>query len=1603
MSARNLFLNCVMTLYKMIQSHPMAVQKRIGSLASDLILGEAKAQRFGVILRDIEPINLETFVKSLLKKGKSEKVSLHIAIPDVDLTEKVLEIQTGLSDTEKSFLTDSEETAVQWRNEHLRTIVVLANKPLTRGASLRDFEFKDDQDAIQLLARQKSEEASTAFLRNFWTALTHNQAPQDFRLQDVVKFTLELEGLPSDDDRGLQLKNFLPTLGLLKDSGIADKNNSSDIAKRLADNLKLLEGIRAADKNEFKRMQSYTNDLKGEDKKLAKQIQRNIKRLAEQIGTQDILQDLNFAESQKVWLGRKTSLDKVADASKPSFRPIQSLTVKAVLDKDEHLLDDFHEAVNQAIERVEDGEREGKLVELSQDAYGSRATLQISQNLLRLVRAGTSQQAWGMIVKVENLTESAILDVDEWGEREYFDFDAETGIGGLIQTFVEAEALNPHLQDLAKEFQKHRSILVEHLPSLTVSPLTTLAAKPEVRQAAQQYLQTYGYLLEAISTNAQDARNASSLAENLFAAVVALETYIFKHEDEVAAVLSPIHPLHLWRWVVASGELVDRNEDFNPVELTAIEETLTTDLHYLTSLHLPEEITKISAIDLGLAGQIGSLPFYKKNPRSLSIDDGVKSIGKLAANLGQMRPFVRPGLRVMLVNPPCPENFVQELIKLVQPDTNPSSQVISGLHLRIRYTAEDAITWLETLDDLNEDTKELIALGQQIGRVSLDVSNQKISHQELEREIDQKPSHLTVVFDPFEVRGGRFKREGTFSLNPWVLSYRYEYDRIQKKVNQIPIADSNVFGSYLQLVGTIEPRLKNQTIAHAANAEESIQHLSKLAESSTWLTIADRHGVPLNNFKIGNTLCVDVRQEKRRVLTTLAHDLEPFEQALSRELRKTFFDASKDTLTSIVTDLVALEPEGILGIGSSSKDGDNTTKAALGKIVVVRSYRRDHPAGLAVSLDTPEARQWLVAGRVVDGSNRKQADLIGLRESEDGGLILDIVEVKTHDAGTLFTVADGIIAGNPVDQVMATYRAVVSIFGGSGESDSESPLVRPRREVLRNHFYQACLRDGEPEFKLHWHALLNDLFDRKVPLKIQAEIIRVQLASVAPSNPATFVTQEGIPIVVRTINAEQVGLTLKERERKSPFQPSELSPQIQQATRSIDVTKLDPLAAFQKLQPTSSSQIFSTHHLKLEDPSVEGSILEEPELPTVKADTTVDAKNKIKTPPPASEILEMPCIVTSKTLSVLLGVARRDNTRRHWEIVKQPNGFFLILGASGSGKTETLKVIANEIHRFGIPCLIFDFHGDVVLEGADDYTLSHGPACTYGINPMELDSNDPADGGVYAQVNILLAMLKACTPSLGHRQWRIIKDTLNEAYERSGINDRDTSSWTRTTPTFSHVLQLLDDQLEDDAISRSQKNIIESAYDAISRVFEHPIFAKQKQISIDDFLARSHRLNLVHLEENIRFVVTDTLLRKIARALKAKGNIPVQPQNDFERFRLFIFVDEAKILSMGGKDRDASSAILNTLATEYRKFGLGMVLASQMSDHFSNETKAQMATRLVLKPFDFAEAKKNAQDVNVTADDLTQLTGSGDGYLRIGSQSSPTRIQITPLADRREG
>jgi energy-coupling factor transporter ATP-binding protein EcfA2 len=361
--------------------------------------------------------------------------------------------------------------------------------------------------------------------------------------------------------------------------------------------------------------------------------------------------------------------------------------------------------------------------------------------------------------------------------------------------------------------------------------------------------------------------------------------------------------------------------------------------------------------------------------------------------------------------------------------------------------------------------------------------------------------------------------------------------------------------------------------------------------------------------------------------------------------------------------------------------------------------------------------------------------------------------------------------------------------------------------------------------------------------------------------------------------------------------------------------------------------------------------------------------------------------IDPSAMAVQLGDAE-DGGTVVWQPGVQSNGFMLILGASGSGKTETLKVIGGAMHKYGVPVLVLDFHGDVQLKGVPTTLLSSGAASTHGLNPLELDLASAQETGLYDQRAALREMILRAVPALGHRQADILHEALGEAYHRAGIFDIDPKSWQRQPPGFADLFAVLADMSADG--QRSADGVIAGVRD----LFGHPIFNRAKRLSIEALLKHSARLDLSKLPDSVRFIAAETLLRRIFRALRIRGPIPVNPVDDHERFRLFIIIDEAKILSLGG-DRERN--ILSDLFTEARKFGLGMVLASQMAEHFSESVRSNAASWLVLKPQAMAEAKRNGPNVGIDADRLMALKGRGDGYYRVGNAEA-RRIQIRPVA-----
>jgi hypothetical protein len=1548
---------------------------------AELLLAEIEAavqkDEFGIVVQDVPNFDRHHFLAKLVDVLARVKGRLRLTL--VNEHDDVATFQ-ALHTKYAELVASDEERAVQWRNQKLKTIVVIASEPLSKQGSLRDFNVLSEHTLIKRLCDEQRDLAEVLWLRTLWDALQSKRGPT-LSLQAIVAFTAELQSHTSQE-RSVKAPRLLYAMGLLPDAHLADESTEGRIVRRLKTNADMLSMICNATPEDWDRMATYCRQLPPKEKSRFNAIRKRLREIS-QHRTND-LKDLELSDVQLLWRGKIVAASSSSDATDGIGKeqgkvPVESVVAELLLDGGIEQLADLAERVEQLTDHAENNQTSGDDEPLgigSESLDGSVAALtqavtSVDADVIALAKSRSTTAEWGGVIEIESDRLEALTEVSAfkgWVPFEFQQFKVWLG------EFVDAELAPAMCLELADALAGTRSRLLKHIAELTVSPVTVLAGRPEIFDAAEAYLNAYDQLLRQLQSAYQDMyAQAGDEAERLVHWLLAMELYVYKRDDLTEVLLSPVHPLNLWRSVAIVKDLQSLGGKLSAIERQTLIAASAEDLQLLNVLVLPRiEALNGQASLLGHAGAVAHLPLFKEAPRGVLESDGLKSVGILSTLLAHLRPFARPGLQIVFVNAPRPSRFLESILEALDLNNPTGDDAFWGVHFRFRYTSDDTRGWTAELEDLDDHVKDRIRSGQELGLISVSVDPEVKKWPDLIEEVRSLPAHLTIVFDPFEVRTALVARAGLHDLSPWMPSCEYRYNKLKKQIMVVPVAEEEIFATYFAVATLVHRELKQSTATHQPQVASVKSWLDQLAESSTWTVIADPHRVLVP--RLGDSEVIDRRVEGTRQVTTFGSDLSPFLRRLDQQLRKTHFVADHVTLEELVRDLVAMEPNGILGLVGGEKN--KHIKGALGKLIAMRWYRRLDPSGLAVSLDTQNARRWLSAG----GYSNEKADLLGLRE-EGGDLIIDVIEVKTHDETVPYSIRDGVVSGHAVDQVLATLHALAEVFGGA----NLSPLAKPRREVVREHLYTALLRDLDPQYIERWHGLLQDLFNGVLKVRLSGRIVHVQLASVATKPSAVVQSANGIPIEINTLSATDVGLVLTATKiMKSDFT---LEPE-GQTDDGGGSHMIDPTQAFHLL---SNRGILSSQERQLHELDGNGA----------EHLSSIDSEREFESSRSHSAEFKAPVQVTpvaTPTDSLEISVGEEVNTKQpvSWAPGRQSNGFFLVLGACGSGKTETLKVLGKGISDYGVPVLVLDFHGDVQFPGLRSVLLSSGTLSTAGINPMELDSQSAEETGLYDQRKVIRDMIRNAVPALGHRQGSILRDAIEEAYTSAGFNDADPGTWRNEPPTFADVEHILSTWAEDDN-RKSQRTSIEGCLAAVQEIFEHPIFQRAEHISVEEILSGNVRLDLSKLTDEVRYITAETLLRKIFRVLRLKGPIPVQPVDDHQRFRLFVVIDEAKILSTGGGDPDAPDRILNLLFTEARKFGLGMILASQMSDHFGSEVKANAATWLVLKPMDMKEAKKNAPNVHMEPDALTSLRGKGDGYLRDRSSPRARRVQVAPL------
>jgi len=330
------------------------------------------------------------------------------------------------------------------------------------------------------------------------------------------------------------------------------------------------------------------------------------------------------------------------------------------------------------------------------------------------------------------------------------------------------------------------------------------------------------------------------------------------------------------------------------------------------------------------------------------------------------------------------------------------------------------------------------------------------------------------------------------------------------------------------------------------------------------------------------------------------------------------------------------------------------------------------------------------------------------------------------------------------------------------------------------------------------------------------------------------------------------------------------------------------------------------------------------------------------------------------------------NQNIYWKPQKEQNPHLLISGMSGSGKTETLKVICHELRNQGVPLLIFDFHNDFTAFG--DNLINEK---NIKIHPLQVLIGQKPKDVVYQVSSILKHTFDSLTPV----QEGTIRSAIKKFYKDSGIYDLS-----ELNDGSIQLLPFLEfkECLRDVTADQRTRTSIDVKLDIL---FDYEVFSAQKDaINFDSLMNKSTIFQLKNApSDDVKQIVAELMINKLINYS--------YHQDQTKKIRLYCILDEAHRMVYAGSPIDK-------LMREARKYGIGVILASQRATDFNEVLLANSGAILTLKQNLAKDAKYIAKNKWGDPERLMNAK-QGEGYIRFSSEKRAIEVQIVPLYDRK--
>ncbi|MBE2202326.1 MAG: hypothetical protein IAE79_27190 [Anaerolinea sp.] len=1047
------------------------------------------------------------------------------------------------------YVTKDVETVIAWRNTpdlNERLIVILnPSSPQEKTHSLEMLDPFTDDDLYRAICRIALQESPAHSLSHqLWQELNKRSFPLVARQLADLGHALQTVDVPK----------ALPAIGLLPDPAMT----TGDLASRIKLNREQVTWILSLESKDDRLL---ARTLIGQDGNDHHRTFRQIKRYAQNpiqenlaALTLDAVVRIRAAEKAPEPLSaeprnRQTGKASTQKKQSPAFLADQLLKLnpfdadyQEVLDNLNHqaerITNWFYEAdpeeggksgkksVREVDFEDDDSEREDSheiLIDFQTKAEIGKVERPTKKEELHpldeFVSVWVTPQNWGGRIQVDNVTDS-MGDVADLLTDEATSFIFEPFLPlnkqkehSLVNLFAALDQLQDvrdsnSLVTLFQILHTHRQIITHYRKAFLYFPDQAIQA-PSLRAAIHNYLEAYDGLARQLQ---QVCRQVSALSpdatERAMAQFLALDVMVVElwYADKplvINALLTPLHPLHLWKWMHMNTLMHDNAEPLDEKSLAVIKKAaqqLPTLLNtFLLHEYMFSPPRRLSENRLVLAGEIDNpeasnsvgIPYYKPVAQQSLTADGLRPFIKLFDRFLTLYPPAQLGLTLVLIDPPELSPILQGLTKMHQENRLYSARVY--VYRTNERPAHDR--WYSKDD-------ESLQLFRDNPRWTLQVSLQKGRLSDIHQDMRSKQlyPHIVLLCDPSEAIVQETFRYVQEEATPFGVPVQLSYDSISDAIKLIPAPGGGMFDTYASLRNTLSGELQRKVlgVGNKGINPEDIRLLLNQKEGACWLAIIDwPHGTMEMPAGIGRRLAWQRDHARTLAVHTNERDWQNYwyEQLLFaiREMGLPPESEPKDILERLL-ELFPVLPEGLIALIRSAHSNNyhqafdqEALRKLLGVLTVLNWYRQERDGLTLIQLDD-EFQDWYDAAD-------QTADYAAFWLDSDG-LHVDVL--------TIHALLDGYNTLPPLAQARRPLTTLSQFATTLQRVFSDETIMTPiRRALLRERLTTAVFAPStsKPDAvmsqsrtgKTAWAKAINGLFSGDYTPHVRLLDIRVAL------------------------------------------------------------------------------------------------------------------------------------------------------------------------------------------------------------------------------------------------------------------------------------------------------------------------------------------------------------------------------------------------------------------------------------------------------------------------------------------------------------------------------